>query len=89
MEIFIANASEEQRCVLGFPKPGHPYWANQTLLAVVARYEKLIMDMTLTSKLRFKFKKCIFKIAFIFIVVCTYALVTLKRSTQPFCALQI
>jgi len=46
MERLIANASVEQRSVLGFPKPGHPYWTNQTLLAVAARYEKLGMDMT-------------------------------------------
>ena len=45
MERLIANASVEQRCLLGFPKPGHPYWTDQTLLAVAARYEKIGMDM--------------------------------------------
>ena len=45
IERLVANASVEQRCVMGFPKPGHQYWNKQTLLAVAARYEKLGMDM--------------------------------------------
>ena len=45
IERFVAYASVEQRCAMGFPKPGHPYWNQQTLQAVAARYEKLGMDM--------------------------------------------
>ena len=45
MEKLVATSSVEQRCVLGFPKPGHSYWNKDTLLAVCARYGKLGMDM--------------------------------------------
>ena len=45
MERLIANATVEQRSVLGFPKPGHSYWNEQTLLAVAARYGPLGMDI--------------------------------------------
>lgn len=45
MEKLLASSSVEQRCVLGFPEPGHPYWNKDTLLAVAARYGKLGMDM--------------------------------------------
>lgn len=46
MERLIARASPDQRAVLGFPKPGHPYWNAQTLAAVEARYANLGIDMT-------------------------------------------
>jgi hypothetical protein len=46
MERLISAASVEQRCVLGFPEPGHPYWTAETLAGVGARYEPLGMDMT-------------------------------------------
>ena len=45
MEKLIAEASVDQRCVLGFPAPGHPYWTPATLVAVAARYEALGMDI--------------------------------------------
>lgn len=45
MEELIAQASVDQRCVLGFPAPGHPYWTPETLMAVAARYEALGMDL--------------------------------------------
>ena len=38
MERLIATLSVDQRCVLGFPAPGDPYWNEQTLAAVEARY---------------------------------------------------
>ena len=38
LERLIAEASVEQRTVMGFPKPGHPYWNDDTLAAVTARY---------------------------------------------------
>lgn len=44
MERLLAAASVEQRCVLGFPKPGHPYWTPETLAAVTARYAALGFD---------------------------------------------
>ncbi len=44
-ERLIARASVEQRCVLGFPAPGHPYWTRATLAAVAARYGPLGMDV--------------------------------------------
>ncbi|NRA04541.1 MAG: phytanoyl-CoA dioxygenase family protein [Myxococcales bacterium] len=46
MEKLLANASVEQRCVLGFPGPGHPYWTPATLAAVAARFGPLGMDLT-------------------------------------------
>lgn len=45
MEHLVANASVDQRCVLGFPGPGHPYWSEATLAAVAARYGALGMDV--------------------------------------------
>lgn len=45
MERLIARASVEQRCVLGFPAPGHPYWTPETVAAVGARFGPLGMDM--------------------------------------------
>jgi hypothetical protein len=46
MERLIAKASVEQRCVLGFPRPGHSYWTQETIAAVQARYGSLGIDMT-------------------------------------------
>ncbi len=45
LEKLIAKCSVEQRCVLGFPKPNSPYWTNETLEAVEARYRVFGMDM--------------------------------------------
>ena len=45
MERLLAGASVEQRCVLGFPAPGHAYWTPETLDAVEARYGPLGMDL--------------------------------------------
>jgi hypothetical protein len=45
METLLANASVDQRCVLGFPKPGHSYWTRRTLAAVAARFGPLGMDL--------------------------------------------
>lgn len=36
-EKLLATATTEQRSILGFPKPGHPYWTDKTIKAVVAR----------------------------------------------------
>ena len=46
MEYLIARASVDQRCVLGFPAPGHAYWTDATIAAVAARYGELGMDMS-------------------------------------------
>src|SRR5262245_65069291 len=46
MERLMARASVEQRCVLGFPRPGHNYWTQETIDAVQARYGALGIDMT-------------------------------------------
>ena len=46
LERLIAAASVDQRCVLGFPAPGHPYWNPRTLDAVRARYGPLGMDLS-------------------------------------------
>ena len=43
-ERIIARASVEQRCVLGFPPPGDPFWNAETLAAVRARYGPLGFD---------------------------------------------
>jgi len=41
----LAEGTVEQRCVLGFPRPGHEYWTRGTLDAVRARFEPWGMDM--------------------------------------------
>ena len=41
----LAEGSVEQRCVLGFPKPGDAYWTRGTLDAVRARLGPFGMDM--------------------------------------------
>jgi len=38
---FVPRATERQLTVLGFPAPGHPYWTEQTLAGVAARYPLL------------------------------------------------
>ena len=45
MERLVAEASVDQRCVLGFPPPGHPYWSAETVEAIAARYGPLGMDV--------------------------------------------
>lgn len=46
MERLIAEATVDQRTVLGFPKPGARYWCEETVAAVAARYGPLGMDVT-------------------------------------------
>lgn len=46
MEKLIAQASVEQRAVLGFPMPDSDYWNPQTVNAVEARYAAQGIDMT-------------------------------------------
>ena len=46
VERLVARATVDQRCVLGFPAPGHPYWTPETLAAVRARYGELGMDVS-------------------------------------------
>jgi hypothetical protein len=41
---FVAQASVRQLTVLGFPKPGDPYWSAATLSGVSARYPGLEMS---------------------------------------------
>ncbi len=41
---FVAQASVRQLSVLGFPKPGDPYWTDATLAGVAARYPGLDMS---------------------------------------------
>jgi hypothetical protein len=43
MSRWLPNTTVEQRSVLGFPPPGHPYWTEETLTLVGARYPR--MDM--------------------------------------------
>jgi hypothetical protein len=45
LERLIAQASVDQRCVLGFPAPGHAYWTPETVEAIRARYGPLGMDV--------------------------------------------
>jgi hypothetical protein len=45
LERLIAQASLEQRAVLGFPQPGSGYWSDATIAAVGARYGVFGMDM--------------------------------------------
>jgi ectoine hydroxylase-related dioxygenase (phytanoyl-CoA dioxygenase family) len=44
MARFLSRATPEQRSVLGFPRPGDPYWNEHTRAAVARRYPE--MDMT-------------------------------------------
>lgn len=44
MNQFIEQATPEQRSVVGFPPVGHPYWTDDTLAGVGARYPG--MDLT-------------------------------------------
>ena len=41
---FVSQATPRQLLALGFPEPGHPYWTEETLRGVAARYPGL--DMT-------------------------------------------
>jgi hypothetical protein len=41
---FMRHATLRQLTTLGFPEPGHPYWNDETLAGVAARYPAL--DMT-------------------------------------------
>lgn len=41
----LAQGSVEQRCVLGFPEPGHAYWTRGTLDGVRARLEPWGMEI--------------------------------------------
>ena len=45
-EKVVAQASVEQRCVLGFPAPGSAYWTSETVAAVQARYGAHGMDLS-------------------------------------------
>jgi hypothetical protein len=44
LQTFVERATPRQREVLGFPKPGDPFWTDETRAAVALRYPK--MDMT-------------------------------------------
>jgi hypothetical protein len=46
MERLIAEADVDQRCVLGFPPPGHPWWTPATVAAVEARYSAFDVDLS-------------------------------------------
>jgi hypothetical protein len=41
---FVQQASARQLTVFGFPEPGHPYWNEETLAGVQARYPNLDMN---------------------------------------------
>jgi Phytanoyl-CoA dioxygenase (PhyH) len=40
---WLPRASVDQRTALGFPPPGHPYWNEETVALVGARYRGMIM----------------------------------------------
>jgi hypothetical protein len=40
----VQASSPRQLLLLGFPKPRHPYWTDETITRVNARYQRL--DMT-------------------------------------------
>ncbi len=44
MHHLVTHATPRQRVLLGFPAPGDPYWTNETLAGVAARYPE--MDMS-------------------------------------------
>jgi hypothetical protein len=41
LQDFLSRATPAQRQVLGFPRPGDPYWTNETLAAVQLRYPEM------------------------------------------------
>ena len=41
LQDFITRATPAQRQVLGFPRPGDPYWTAETLAAVQLRYPEM------------------------------------------------
>ncbi len=41
---FVGESGPRQLGLLGFPKPGHPYWTRETIAGVGARYPGLDMD---------------------------------------------
>lgn len=45
LERFIERTTPRQREVLGFPPPGHPYWNEDTLAGVTARYPRMEMEV--------------------------------------------
>lgn len=44
MERFVANATPEQRSIMGFLKPGQAYWTKQKIEGVTSCYGKLGFD---------------------------------------------
>ncbi|HXS64569.1 MAG TPA: phytanoyl-CoA dioxygenase family protein [Streptosporangiaceae bacterium] len=44
LQSFIVNASPRQREMLGFPPAGHPYWDDETIAGVAARYPDIDMS---------------------------------------------
>ena len=46
MERIVATSTVDQRCVIGFPAPGHPVWTDEMLDAVEARYAPYGLDIT-------------------------------------------
>ena len=41
---FVAQSDPRQLALVGFPKPGHPYWTKETVAGVAARYPGLDVD---------------------------------------------
>lgn len=46
MEELMGKLTPFQRSVIGFPRPGSPYWNTETIEAVEKRYERWGVDMT-------------------------------------------
>lgn len=44
MSQFLLSASPDQRCLVGFPAPGHPYWTTENLAAVGRRYPGMDLE---------------------------------------------
>jgi hypothetical protein len=49
---FVQGATPEQLEVLGFPRPGHPFWTEQTLAGVASRYPGLDLGPWLEARER-------------------------------------
>jgi ectoine hydroxylase-related dioxygenase (phytanoyl-CoA dioxygenase family) len=52
MHHLVTHASPRQRQLLGFPSPGDPYWTNETLAGVAARYPDMDMIPYETERLK-------------------------------------
>jgi hypothetical protein len=52
LQAFLSRATPAQREALGFPRPGDPYWTDETLAAVQLRYPEMDLSAYRASRAR-------------------------------------